>query len=97
VGVQRFNRSPKLVDLVRRTRERALGGDDFVDHLSTARGRPADRAARQLVALRGDAAERASPIEVEEAPLQRQGRAAKHERLRDQPRSRRTMTSTSSS
>ena len=38
----------------RRARERALGGDDFVDHLSTARGRPADRAARQLVALRGE-------------------------------------------
>ncbi len=52
-AVQRFNRSPKLVDLVRRTRERALGDDDHIDNLSTARGRPADRAARQLVALRG--------------------------------------------
>jgi adenylate cyclase len=53
-AVQRFNRSPRLVDLARRTRERTLGDDEFVDHLSTARGRPADRAARQLVALRGE-------------------------------------------
>jgi adenylate cyclase len=53
-AAHRFNRSPKLVDWVRRTRERALGDDEFVDHLSTARGRPADLAARQLVSLRGD-------------------------------------------
>jgi adenylate cyclase len=53
-AAQRFNRSPKLVEWVRRARERALGGDEFVDHLSTARGRPADRAARELVALRGE-------------------------------------------
>jgi len=53
-AVQRFNRSPKLVEWVRRTRERTLGDDEFVDHLSTARDRPADRAARQLVALRGE-------------------------------------------
>jgi adenylate cyclase len=53
-AVQRFNRSPKLVEWVRRTRERTLGDDEFVDHLSTARGRPADRAARQLVSLRGE-------------------------------------------
>ncbi|HWO83607.1 MAG TPA: adenylate/guanylate cyclase domain-containing protein [Solirubrobacterales bacterium] len=53
-AVQRFNRSPKLVDAVRRTRERTLGGDEHIDHLSTARGRPADRAARQLVSLRGE-------------------------------------------
>jgi adenylate cyclase len=52
-AVRRVNRNPKLVDLVRRTRERSLGDDDLIDHLSTARGRPADRAARQLVALRG--------------------------------------------
>ena len=30
-----------------------MGDDEFVDLLSTARGRPADRAARQLVAFRG--------------------------------------------
>jgi adenylate cyclase len=53
-AVQRFNRNSQLVEWVRRARERSLGGDDFVDHLSTARGRPADRAARQLVALRGE-------------------------------------------
>jgi adenylate cyclase len=53
-AAQRFNRSPKMVQWVRRARERALGDDDFVDHLSTARGRPADRAARELVALRGE-------------------------------------------
>lgn len=52
-AAQRFNRSPKLVEWVRRTRERTLGDDERIDHLSTARGRPADRAARQLVALRG--------------------------------------------
>lgn len=52
-AIQRFNRSPRLVELIRRTRERTLGDDEFVDHLSTARGRPADRAARQLVSLRG--------------------------------------------
>jgi class 3 adenylate cyclase len=52
-AVQRFNRSPRLVEFIRRTRERTLGDDEFVDHLSTARGRPADRAARQLVTLRG--------------------------------------------
>lgn len=52
-AAQRFNRSPRLVEWVRRTRERALGDDERIDHLSTARGRPADRAARQLVALRG--------------------------------------------
>jgi adenylate cyclase len=49
----KLNRSPKLVEVVRRARERALGDDEFVDHLSTARGRPSDLAAQQLVALRG--------------------------------------------
>jgi adenylate cyclase len=49
-----FNRHPKLVARARRTRERALGDEQFVDSLSTARGRPADLAARQLVAFRGD-------------------------------------------
>jgi len=52
-ATRRFNRNPRLVELVRRTRERALGGDDHIDHLSTARGRPSDLAARQLVELRG--------------------------------------------
>ena len=53
-AVRRFNRDPRLVGLARRTRERTLGDDDFVDHLSTARGRPSDLAARQLVELRGE-------------------------------------------
>jgi len=35
-------------------RERALGDDEFVDRLSSARGRPADLAAQQLVSLRGE-------------------------------------------
>jgi hypothetical protein len=52
-AVQRFNRNPKLVGLARRARERTLGDYEFVDHLSTARDRPADRAARELIALRG--------------------------------------------
>ncbi len=53
-AVRRFNRNPKLVDFARRSRERTLGGDEHIDHLSTARGRPSDRAARELVSLRGD-------------------------------------------
>src|SRR5215207_4472147 len=52
-AARRLNLDPRLVELARRTRERALGDDELIDHLSTARGRPADRAARQLVALRG--------------------------------------------
>lgn len=50
----RVNRNPKLVELARRVRERALGADHHIDLLSTARGRPSDLAARQLVTLRGD-------------------------------------------
>lgn len=53
-AARRFNRNPRLVDLVRRVRERSLGDDERIDHLSTARGRPSDLAARQLVSLRGD-------------------------------------------
>jgi adenylate cyclase len=53
-AAQRFNRNPKLVELVRRMRERSLGDDERIDHLSTARGRPSDLAARQLVSLRGE-------------------------------------------
>ena len=52
-AARRLNRHPKLVASARQTRERALGDDEFVDLLSTARGRPADLAARQLVAYRG--------------------------------------------
>lgn len=53
-AVQRFNRNPKLVGWARRTRERTLGDDEHIDHVSAARGRPSDLAARQLVELRGD-------------------------------------------
>jgi adenylate cyclase len=53
-AARRLNLDPRLVELARRTRERALGDDDLIDHLSTARGRPSDLAARQLVSLRGD-------------------------------------------
>jgi adenylate cyclase len=53
-AVRRFNRDPRLLERVRRTRERALGDEHLIDHLSTARGRPADLAARQLVAFRGE-------------------------------------------
>ena len=52
-AARRLNRHPRLVASARQTRERAMGDDEFVDLLSTARGRPADRAARQLVAVRG--------------------------------------------
>jgi adenylate cyclase len=52
-AVQRFNRHPKLVEVARQARERALGDDDHIDRLSTARGRPSDVAARRLVAFRG--------------------------------------------
>jgi adenylate cyclase len=52
-AARRLNRHPKLVASARQTRERAMGDDEFVDLLSTARGRPADLAARQLVAARG--------------------------------------------
>ena len=53
-AARRFNRQPKLVRAARHTRERTLGDDRFVDLLSTARGRPSDLAAQQLVILRGD-------------------------------------------
>jgi adenylate cyclase len=53
-AARRFNRQPRLVGAARQTRERALGNDQFVDLLSTARGRPADLAAQHLVTLRGE-------------------------------------------
>ena len=54
-GVRKLNRSPRLVGIARDLRERAMGDDQFVDRLSAARGRRADLAASQLVALRGEA------------------------------------------
>ena len=53
-AARRFNLNPRLVGFARRTRERTLGDDDHIDHLSTARGRPSDLAARQLGELRGE-------------------------------------------
>jgi len=52
-SARRLNRHPRLVEPARLARERAMGDDEFVDRLSTARGRPADLAARQLVTHRG--------------------------------------------
>jgi adenylate cyclase len=49
-----LNQNPALVERATRVRAWALGGDELVDRLSTARGRPADLAARQLLALRGE-------------------------------------------
>ena len=54
-AARRINRQPKVLQSVRRTRERLLGGDEFVDRLSTARGRPSDLAVQQLTDLRGEA------------------------------------------
>jgi adenylate cyclase len=50
--VRQLNRHRRLVGAARRTREWALGEEEIDDRLSTARGRPADLAARQLAALR---------------------------------------------
>jgi adenylate cyclase len=48
-----LNREPRLVDVARRTREWALGGEVVNDGLSTARGRPSDLAVRHVAALAG--------------------------------------------
>jgi adenylate cyclase len=53
-AARRLNRNPKLVGAARRSRERAMGDDALVEELSASRARPADRAARQLAALRGE-------------------------------------------
>jgi adenylate cyclase len=53
-AARRLNRQPDLLRSVRRARERLLGGDQLVDRLSTARGRPSDLAVQQLAALRSD-------------------------------------------
>ena len=51
---RRLNRSPKLLDAARRTREWALGSQQIDHGLSSVRGRPADVAFRQLAALRAE-------------------------------------------
>lgn len=53
-AARRLNRQPRLLQAARGTRERLLGDEAMVDHLSTARGRPSDLAAQQLVEMRGD-------------------------------------------
>jgi class 3 adenylate cyclase len=53
-AARRLNRQPKLLRAARQTRERLLGDEEIVDRLSTARGRPSDLAAQQLVELRGE-------------------------------------------
>ena len=53
-AARRFNRQPRVLQSVRRTRERLLGGEELVDRLSTARGRPSDLAVRQLAELRAE-------------------------------------------
>jgi adenylate cyclase len=53
-AARRLNRQPSLLRSVRRARERLLGGDQLVDRLSTARGRPSDLAVQQLAELRRD-------------------------------------------
>jgi adenylate cyclase len=51
-AAHRLNRSPKLLDAARRTREWALGEQQIDYGLANARGRPVDIAFRQLAALR---------------------------------------------
>jgi adenylate cyclase len=53
-AARRLNRNPRLVETARRMRRRSLGDEELADRLSTARGRPADLAVQQLVALRGE-------------------------------------------
>jgi adenylate cyclase len=54
-AARRLNSHPRLLAAAKSTRERWLGDEHFVDRMSTARGRPADLAARELAALRADA------------------------------------------
>jgi adenylate cyclase len=51
-SARRLNRHPALVGGARRARQRALGDEELLDRLSTARGRPSDVAVRELYALR---------------------------------------------
>jgi class 3 adenylate cyclase len=49
-----LNRNPKLLSAVSLARERLLGDDQIINRPALSRRRTADRAARQLGALRGD-------------------------------------------
>jgi adenylate cyclase len=53
-AVRRLNRQPRLLRAARRGRELMLGEDPAVDHLATARDRPADVAAQRLAQLRSE-------------------------------------------
>jgi adenylate cyclase len=53
-AVRQLNRQPQLLQAARRGRELLLGEDPAADHLSTARGRPADVAAQRLAELRSE-------------------------------------------
>jgi adenylate cyclase len=55
LAARNLNRHAVLLQAAKRTRERLLGDDQFIERLSTARGRPADLATRELSVLRGDA------------------------------------------
>jgi class 3 adenylate cyclase len=46
-----MNRDPRLLEVAQQTRQRLPGDDRVGDRLSTARGRPSDRAIRQLAEL----------------------------------------------
>jgi adenylate cyclase len=50
-AARRINRDPSLVEAARRTREWALGDEQALVTLSTARGRPTDLAVRKLAEL----------------------------------------------
>jgi len=52
---RRVNGDPSLVGGAQRLRASLLGGEQLAERLSRVRERPADRAARQLVELRGQA------------------------------------------
>ncbi len=53
-AARRLNRHPRLVGPAKRTREWAMGDEQFVDRLAMSRARPADLAARRLAALRSE-------------------------------------------
>jgi len=53
-AARQLNRQPRLLSPIQRARERLLGGEEFVDRLSTSRDRPSDLAVKHLAELRGE-------------------------------------------
>jgi class 3 adenylate cyclase len=53
-AARKLNQNPQLLAVLARTRERWLGDDQVADRVSSSRRRPADIAARELGALRGE-------------------------------------------